>query len=408
VQARLDAASRVQHPNLLIIRRSGIGRLDTESLVYAVMEPFDQSLAEILRERPLTPDETRDVAGSLLSALEAVEGAGLFHGHIDASGVLAVGDAIKLRSDCLAPRRADSDAPALAALIYHALTGRRFSSERDALQLPAPFATLVRAGSGSNGSLAAMRRVLSGAVTTAAPAAPASPSSASHAPAPVASSVVTSRASSGLDQDPVRRDAVQGTRSPRASLRDDPERLRRRPGVAIAAVLLMALLLVIFWFAFKRPAGHTPISGEAGGSAANASPQANQPSTATPAHPAANPAEQAAATMGAPETAMREPVPKRSAATPAPTTGSAPTPIERNVWHVVAYTYARQEAAQRKATELAAQYPQLQPQVFSPSGHAPYLVVLGGGMDRQGAFAQRDAARAAGMPADTYAQNFRK
>src|SRR6202034_4742602 len=110
-----------------------------------------------------------------LSTLEAVEGAGLYHGRVDASGVLGVGDKIKLRSDCLTARHDSSDAPALAALVYNALTGRRVSSERDALQLPAPFATLVRAGAGSNGSLAAMRRVLSGPVVTNAGAASAVP-----------------------------------------------------------------------------------------------------------------------------------------------------------------------------------------------------------------------------------------
>jgi hypothetical protein len=78
------------------------------------------------------------------------------------------------------------------------------------------------------------------------------------------------------------------------------------------------------------------------------------------------------------------------------------------VWHVVAYTYLYESAAQRKATELAAQYPKLEPQVFSPTGHAPFLVTLGGGTNRQEAFARRDAARTAGMPSDTYAMNFRK
>ena len=75
---------------------------------------------------------------------------------------------------------------------------------------------------------------------------------------------------------------------------------------------------------------------------------------------------------------------------------------------MVAYTYLYESAAQRKATELAAQYPKLEPQVFSPTGHAPFLVTLGGGTNRQEAFAKRDAARAAGMPSDTYAMNFRK
>ena len=122
--------------------------------------------------------------------------------------------------------------------------------------------------------------------------------------------------------------------------------------------------------------------------------------------------------MGAPETVKPSPATRTKTATrpsPAKTpiaSRSTPEPpavgTERSVWHVVAYTYNREEAAQHKATELAAQYPQLEPQVFSPNGQAPYLVTLGGGMSRQEAFTRRDAARTAGMPSDTYAQNFRK
>jgi hypothetical protein len=108
--------------------------------------------------------------------------------------------------------------------------------------------------------------------------------------------------------------------------------------------------------------------------------------------------------MAAPETVKPAPRPTPTSSA----TDAAPDAAERSVWHVVAYTYARESAAQRKATELAAQYPQLEPQVFSPTGHAPFFVTLGGGSDRQQAFARRDAARSAGMPSDTYAMNFRK
>jgi len=87
---------------------------------------------------------------------------------------------------------------------------------------------------------------------------------------------------------------------------------------------------------------------------------------------------------------------------------ASPASSERSIWHVVAYTYVREDTAQHMATELAGKYPQLEPQVFSPNGHAPFLVTLGGGMTRQEAFARREAARAAGMPSDTYAQNFRR
>lgn len=382
VQTRLEAAARVQHPNLLVIRGTGRGRLEDESLVYAVMEPFDQTLAEVLRDRTLTPEEAREVTENLLSALEAVEAAGLHHGHVDASGVLGVGDNIKLRSDCLMPRRGQSDAAALAALIYHALTGRRFSSERDALQLPAPFATLVRAGVGPNGSLAAMRRVLSGPAVTSGAAAAASSSAvaADAAPASVAKAAAT----------------------PAARLRDEPESgPRRRPAITIAAIVLMVIVLAIFWYAVKRPTPHTPISGEA--PSAPSTPQAPAAATAD-VPPAAAPVGNAAGAMGAPETV-------RPAARPSPTKSSvepAAPGADRSVWHVVVYTYTYQSAAQRAAAELAAKYPQLEPQVFSPTGHAPFLVVLGGGMNRQEAFTRREAAMAAGLPKDTYAQNYRR
>ena len=399
--ARVQTAARVEHPNLLIIRRTGSTRIGGDPYVYAVMEPFDQTLAEVLRERPLTPDETREVTESLLSALETVEGAGLYHGHVDSAGVLGVGDSIKLRSDCLTQRHSDSsDAPALAALVYNALTGRRFSSERDALQLPAPFATLVRAGAGSNGSLAAMRRVLSGPAVASAEAAAAPPPPA-NPPTPARSSA-TSAATPATP-----RPAAPAAATPRAAIKQDEVGLqrRKRPGIAIAAIVLMAIALAVFWYVTKQPARHAPISGEA---ASAPNPQPAAPATVPPA---ATPTGDAAGT-GAPEAA--KPASKaaaRAAAKPAPTnpaTDAAPTSAERSVWHVVAYTYGYESAAQRKATELAAQYPKLEPQVFSPTGHAPFLVTLGGGTNRQEAFARRDAARTAGMPSDTYAMNFRK
>jgi hypothetical protein len=187
---------------------------------------------------------------------------------------------------------------------------------------------------------------------------------------------------------------------PRAALSGDEgkPRAHKRPGVAIAAIVLMGIALVVFWLAVKRPTGHTPINGEAGSTA-------NSPQAAPAAvPPSATPVGDAAASMGAPEPVKPEP---RPSPTKAPAE-AAPATVERSVWHVVAYTYNQASAAQRKATELAAQYPNLEPQVFSPTGHAPYLVTLGGGTDRQGAFARRDAARTAGMPADTYAMNFRK
>jgi len=260
--------------------------------------------------------------------------------------VLGVGDNIKLRSDCLTARHADSDAPALAALLYHALTGRRFSSERDALQLPAPFATLVRAGIGSNGSLAAMRRVLSGPAVTNGGAAAATSSAASAVPG-------TSAPAKPVAGSSAPRTVAPPAASPRATRKTDELEPwpRKRPSVTIAALIIMAIVLVAFWYAFKRPTRHTSISGEAPSTASQP-----QPAPAPPP-PAATPVGDAAGTRGTPKTVKPAPgLAPRPAAKPAPskvdTGASTPAGVERSVWHVVAYTYIREETAQHMATEL--------------------------------------------------------
>ncbi len=409
IEARLQAAARVSHPHLQTIRGTGRGSVADESLVYAMLEPFDQTLADVLRDRTLDPTEAREVTESLLSALEAVEAAGLRHGHVDASGVLAIGDSIKLRSDCLAPRRPENDAAALAALIYQALTGRRLSSETEALQLPAPFAMLVRAGLGTSGSLAAMRRVLQGpSVTSAAPVGSAAPAAAPSVP--VQTTMASTRASVPAapkpPSPPVKVDPrpQPGAGIPRAALHAERERpaganpLRRRP-ILIAALVLMAIVLIAFYAASKRTPASGTIVGEAPASQANAG-----------ANPQQAPASNAQSTMGDATPPVETPPPP--ARKPVPLTASPSTVAEavptngRSAWHVVVYTYTHQSTAQHKAAELAQRYPQLEPQVFSPSGHAPYLVTLGGALDREAAFARRDQARSAGLPRDTYAQNY--
>jgi hypothetical protein len=72
----------------------------------------------------------------------------------------------------------------------------------------------------------------------------------------------------------------------------------------------------------------------------------------------------------------------------------------------VAYTYNREDQAQKKRSSVALRHPELRPEVFTPTGRAPYLVTIGGGMSRDEAFAMVQKARAAGLARDTYAQNY--
>lgn len=79
---------------------------------------------------------------------------------------------------------------------------------------------------------------------------------------------------------------------------------------------------------------------------------------------------------------------------------------EQAGWHVIAYTYRYEKQAEAKAVQLKRRYDSLQPQVFSPTGRAPYFVALGGPSDSVSAIALRNRARRAGLPRDTYARNF--
>jgi hypothetical protein len=82
------------------------------------------------------------------------------------------------------------------------------------------------------------------------------------------------------------------------------------------------------------------------------------------------------------------------------------TPDGKPQWRVVAFTYNREDQAWQKAAALTRDHSFLRPEVFSPTGKAPYLVTVGGSMTREQAMAFREKARNAGLPRDTYAQNY--
>jgi eukaryotic-like serine/threonine-protein kinase len=104
----------------------------------------------------------------------------------------------------------------------------------------------------------------------------------------------------------------------------------------------------------------------------------------------------------APSASTAPPAASFSHAITAPRSGSQP----RVEWHVVAFTYDRQDQARKKASSLARRYPTLSPTVFSPNGKSPWLVTVGGVLERDAAYALARKAPGLGLPRDTYAQNF--
>jgi hypothetical protein len=101
---------------------------------------------------------------------------------------------------------------------------------------------------------------------------------------------------------------------------------------------------------------------------------------------------------------IKKPAPAMPAASQVASTPPAMGP--HTVWRVVAYTYNRQDQAEHKVQMISNKYPDLQAEVFSPRGGAPYLVTVGGAMDREAAFRLREKAIREGLPRDTFAQNY--
>lgn len=96
-----ELAAKLSHPHLLRLFRLGRCQLDGTDLLYVVTEYAEESLAQILPYRALTPAEAQDMLRNVVNALTYIHGKGFVHGHINPSNIMAVGDQIKISSDGL-------------------------------------------------------------------------------------------------------------------------------------------------------------------------------------------------------------------------------------------------------------------------------------------------------------------
>jgi TonB family protein len=99
--SRWKHAAQLFHPHLLRLFEMGHCELDNVALLYLVMEYAGENLSQILPQRPLTQEETRDVFVPVLDALACVHRQGFVLGHLKPANVMAVGDKIKLSTDGL-------------------------------------------------------------------------------------------------------------------------------------------------------------------------------------------------------------------------------------------------------------------------------------------------------------------
>jgi eukaryotic-like serine/threonine-protein kinase len=425
---RLWAVGQIRHPNVVAIREAAVAHIDETPLVIAVMEPTEENLGDVLRERPLNATEARQVLDALVAGLGAMHGRGLVHGRVEAASVLAMGETIKVRSDCVhlagtISTSAAEDVRCAGRVVTQAMTRRLPSGENDpVLQLlPEPMARAVRralSGTASASEVAALAgtrleiiserreelRIDPMSKTTPRTAVPDVVIPKPQAPAPAKNAVEgtlpadrdlprgiekpeaprvmgEARASTVRRVLPMRSADVRAETMPLfdeevatlpASTRlmedDEPEwgKWPTAPYIVIAAVaLILVTVFTLYGILHRKP---------------------------VPPRAAANPTvvvERPAAPV------------KKSAAAPVVAAAHADAG-----WRVVTYTYIRREDAEQKAAELAKQYPGLKPAAFSPRA-GRYLVTLGGVMSRPDAIALRAKALAMGFPKDTYARDYK-
>ncbi|MBS0580767.1 MAG: TonB family protein [Proteobacteria bacterium] len=101
--ARWRTFRSLSHPHLLRLFDSGHCQLGGHPFFFVVMEYADQTLAQVLPQRPLTSEEVRELLPPTLDALEFLHRKDLVQGQLKPANVLVVGDQVKLASDTIRP-----------------------------------------------------------------------------------------------------------------------------------------------------------------------------------------------------------------------------------------------------------------------------------------------------------------
>ena len=145
---RWNVVKNLRHSHLLEIEAAGVSVMAGEPVAYLVMERAEESLAEILRDRPLTTDETREMLLQVASALDYLHSQGMAHGDVNASNIVAIGNTVKLSSESIAEGDPAADMRALGFTLIHALAQREGTLAHDEVEstvdLPAPFGEIVK------------------------------------------------------------------------------------------------------------------------------------------------------------------------------------------------------------------------------------------------------------------------
>jgi len=406
ILTRWRGVEALGHPNILKIEQYGQLVLDDTTVVYAVFEPVDASLGEVIAGQQLTLAEGRQLASSLASALEVLHAHGFVHEHVEPANVFAVGEVVKLRGDCIretpegergleAKRRDTHD---LSLVLLRALTQtERLEVATRVRPLPAPFDEIVRNGLNGAWGLGQITAALNagGPTLSVASVLPATSPAVPVVERKEVAKPLAEPATRGDLQEPlpVKGKFVPPTPRPLFMMKNGER--RGLPPVRWMMAMGLAVLL-IFWLIWHIAHVH-PANQNA----------ATQGSTASLSPPVLPGPEQTGTGNPGTNPAAKPSVARSSAA------GKQSSPAQEEVggdgrvqWRVVAFTYNHADQAQKKVATIAQKNADLQPEVFTPTGRAPYLVTVGGVMSRDQAFAFAQKVRSLGLPHDTYAQNY--
>jgi TonB family protein len=326
-----SSVAALSHPHLLRIHNFGRAEIEGTKFAYIVADLASEVLSEIIPERPLTTDETREMLGPVLDALGYLHQSGYVHGHLKPSNILVVDNEIKLSSDSIlpigqvaskpderdiyrapeiarAPVTPVADTWSLGMTLIEALTQQPLAGnegkEADPVvpaSVPEPYSTIarecVRRDASRRCSLENVRAILEGRLRPAEPA----PPQRLDGPNPVPPD--GDRASQGehaksVQPDAAPRDEKARTRQPTHgshSRKPLPSRIPLLP-LIIGVALLVA---IIIGFAIRSHTTHTASpQAERRRQAPEAEHDSNTASSAPgPAAPAASPSTAAAPGM---------------------------------------------------------------------------------------------------------------
>jgi serine/threonine protein kinase len=99
--SRWQRIAALSHPHLIRILDSGRCKLGGHPFLFVVMDYAEQTLAQILPHRPLTPDEVREMLIPTLGALAYLHRKNLVQGQLKPVNFLVVNDQLKLASDTI-------------------------------------------------------------------------------------------------------------------------------------------------------------------------------------------------------------------------------------------------------------------------------------------------------------------